>query len=416
MQYLNVRATEGLLTIDSIPFQTLEFTHDIDSLKDLCTSLVRFESRLDEWGLIRMDAEHYLSSLKSQACSPKMLTALGDSLLDSLANFKAEPIEGELIINVIEVGAVIYGKGKDDGVPLTLETTEIGGVTHVDHVHEERQPRGRKRPLREAFSSEQITLKMPWQARVTDIDVLSQLARVHGIDNLGELVSVSNDIPGNTRLSHFTLTADSLNDRYHGTYTVAIEWVGRRPHRTTSVPEPVKENIDILLGAHARYEITLNPELSPSAEELFSILAEDAGLELPRAPLFMPAVWPNDGRTAPVKVQLYVSIDDNDYTGSVWVIVNWRSRARKGQEKRHISHLFNGRENHNLKMMRCGSITPYGVFAALNRHSGEATPDVLFTDANWTIGDNDTATQVGLSVSSDDVNYYGSLNVHINWV
>ena len=187
MQYLSVRATGGLLTIDGIPFHTLEFVHDIDSLKDLCTSLVKFESKLDEWNLIRMDAEHYLSSLNAQACSPRMLKALGDSLLDSLASFKAEPIEGELIINVVEKGIV----------SLTVETSELGGVTHIDHVHEERQPRGRKRSLREVFSSEQITLKMPWMPLVTDVDVLSQLAKDHGIDDLGEMVSVSNAVPGN---------------------------------------------------------------------------------------------------------------------------------------------------------------------------------------------------------------------------
>lgn len=310
MQYLSVRATEGLLTIDGIPFQTLEFTHDIDSLKDLCTSLVKFESKLDEWNLIRMDAEHYLFSLNAKACSPRMLKALGDSLLDSLASFKAEPIEGELIINVVEKGIV----------SLTVETSELGGVTHIDHVHEERQPRGRKRPLREAFSSEQITLKMPWMPLVTDVDVLSQLARAHGIDDLGVMVSVSNGVPGNTRLSHFTLAADSLNDRYHGTYTVEIEWTGRRPHRQAPRPEPVKENIDKLLGC-LRYDIQRDFERTPTAEELFNILAEDAGLELTRTPLFMPLAWPDDRSDPPTKVQLCVSPDDNDYTGNVWVFV-----------------------------------------------------------------------------------------------
>lgn len=310
MQYLSVRATEGLLTIDSIPFQTLEFTHDIDSLKDLCTSLVRFESRLDEWSLIRMDAEHYLFSLRSQACSPRMLKALGDSLLDSLANFKAEPIEGELIINIVEVGTSA----------LAVETSEIGGVIHIDHVHETQSVRGKKRPLREAFDTEQLTLRMPWMPLVTDVDVLTHLARDHGIDNLGEMVSVSNGVPGNTRLSHFTLAADSLNDRYHGTYTVEIEWTGRRPHRSASRPEPVKENIDKLLGC-LRYDVQQDFESTPGAEELFSILAKDAGLELTRMPLFMPLAWPDDRSDPPTKVQLCVSPDDNDYAGNVWVFV-----------------------------------------------------------------------------------------------
>lgn len=306
MQYLSVRATEGLLSIDGIPFQTLEFTHDIDSLKDLCTSLVKFDSKLDEWNLIRMDAVHYLFSLNAQACSPRMLKALGDSLLDSLASFKTEPIEGELIINVVEKGIV----------SLTVETSELGGVTHIDHVHEERQPRGRKRPLREVFSSEQITLKMPWMPLVTDVDVLSQLAKGHGIDNLGEMVSVSNAVPGNTRLSHFTLTADSLNDRFHGTYTVEIVWTGRRPHRPASRPEPEKRHISCLFNGNVMHNVKMMRCTTIKPHEVYYSLAKVTDGAMPDVQ-FTGTSWNIDPSEDETEVELIVSVDDPNYHGSL---------------------------------------------------------------------------------------------------
>lgn len=405
MKYLSVHATGGVMTIDRIPFERLEFTHDIDSLKDLCTSLVKIESTVDEWDLIRIDAKHYLSTLSTQTCSPKMLEALGDSLMDSLANFKATPIEGELIISIIERGSVVY------------ELTEAGGITHIDHVHEVASPCGKKRPLREAFAVEQLTLKMPWQPRVTDIDVLSQLARAHGIDNLGMIVGVSNDVPGDTRLSHFTLVADQYNDTYHGSYTVNIEWTGRRPQRSAARAEPVsvKEDIDQLLGADTQRELTVHPDSSPSAAELYADLLSSVDVELPRMPLFMPVVWPKDMRDKPTKVQLYVSPEDDTYTGDVWVIINWRTSVTI-EGRVHLSSMFDGVENHKLILGRRTSITADDVYAALCKHASKALPGVKLNRAGWKIRLVDFETLVEITVSPEDDNFYGSLRVRINWV
>lgn len=404
MKYLDVSSTGGVLSVARIPFEKLDFTHDIDSLKDLCTSLIKFESTVDEWNIVRMDAEHYLFSLDSKACSPKMLAAIADSLMDTLANFKASPSEGTLVVNIFEVGKVLY------------ETSEMGGVTHIDHVHEARSQPDPKSPLSDAFGDEPITLKMPWQARVTDIDVVGQLAKVHGITKLDSLVDLAIDVPSNTRTTQFTLMADEHNRYFYGSYTLQIEWTGRRPHRIArSVPEQVKEHIDELLGTKTRRELTIHPDRSPSAADLYADLLEEADIELPRMPLFMPVAWPKDMRDQPTKVQLYVSPEDNDYTGAVWVIINWRKPATL-ENRLHINTLFNGRDGLTLNLERHTRITADAVFGALCAKNVSPTPQVELVSKEWEVRQIDMYTLVDITVSPDDPHFYGDLKVHINWL
>jgi hypothetical protein len=405
MKYLDVSSTGGLLSVAGIPFEKLAFTHDIDSLKDLCTSLVKIESTVDEWNLVRMDAEHYLFTLDAKACSPKMLAAIGDSLMDTLANFKASPLEGTLIINIFELGKVV------------CETSEIGGVTHIDHVHEPRTLKGRKVPLGDAFDGKTIVLKMSWQPRINDTDVTRQLAMVHGINNLDCIVSMSKDVPSNARTTDFILTADSNNGRYYGSYTVQIEWTGRRPHRATSrvAAEPVKENIDELLRNRSGREITIHPDRTPSAADLYADLLDEADVELPRMPLFLPVAWPDDTRDQPTKVMLCVSPDDNEYTGSVWVTINWRKSVTI-DNRLHINSLFNGREGLTLNLERHTHITADAVFSALCAKCVTAMPDVKLVNNEWKIQLSDMYTLVDISVSPDDSHFYGDLKVHINWL
>lgn len=476
MNYLKIRATHGNLTIAGIPFTTLEFSHDIDSVSDLCESLIKFESPLIAWERLVRDAKCYLDAIKGKTCSKAMLNAMAESIMKSLSSFDSRTPEGEMQVEIMSYDRLMESfvdpeplakqhicdfMGCRHGVKLSLpwvpsiasgdianriarqygvrlssvdvvndvwevsKHTPLATMTlHITPDHPtlfgelpvsvlwETTKTNALRPLHDAIPVVgDVEIEIPWTANLTDIDVAGALCRKYGIDMLGEMIDSTVAIPSGCREIFFTLGAASTNDMYAGELKVRVKFTGRTTIRRRMPEATAKTNIADLLKGMDDHTITLDRDVAPSASELFSVLLDRVGHMPATMPVFMPAAWPADINIPNAKIQLYVSPDDNYYTGELWVIIE-----RKVGRKSRVSRLFNGETFLSINMERQATVTADQIFDKLFGTSKDPRPVVNIMEESWEVSETSVSDTYTIAVSQNDEYFRGALTVNVTWI
>ena len=476
MNYLKIRATHGNLTIAGIPFTTLEFSHDIDNVSDLCESLIKFDSPLIAWEHLVRDAKCYLEAIKGKTCSKAMLNAMAESIMKTLSSFDSRTPEGEMQVAIMSYDQLMESfvdpeplakqhigdfLGCRHGVKLSIpwvpsiasgdianriarqfgvrlssvdvvndvwevsKHTPLATMTlHITPDHPtlfgelpvsvlwETVKTNVLRPLQDAIQVVgDVEIEMPWTANLTDIDVAGALCRKYGIDTLGEMVDSTMAIPNGCNDTIFTLGAASTNGVYTGELRVRVNFTTRTPARRRLPTVTAKTNILDLLKGMDDYTITLDKDVAPSASELFTILLDRVGHMPSTMPEFMPAAWLAYVNTPNTKIQLYVSPNDNNYTGELWVIIK-----RKLGRKSRVSQLFDGEPFRSISMARQTRVTADQVFDKLFGTSKDPRPVVKLVEDVWEVSETSVSDTYTLAVSPDDEYFRGTLTVNITWI